>query len=545
MTMTEATGSGAARARAPRKAVEAVNRGSLHRPQPPAAIDAAIWPSIATVPSSLKARWPDALPTPSSRPPCAGCRWKSGTRTAQSWARPRLADPRPDRRRYPVMTINRPDAFAARLGDGGLIGLGESFMAGDWDADDLTAVMEVFAARVGRSCPSRCRSCARLYLPRQPRRERNTEQNTRSNISRHYDLSNELFATFLDSTMTYSSAALPGKRRRACGTWPGTGWPPRSRPRSTGCWTRPASDEGTRVLEIGTGWGELALRAAARGATVYSVTLSSEQQELARQRVAEAGYADAVTIELKDYRAVEGEYDAVVSVEMIEAVGFEYWATYFQTIERVLAPGGKVAIQAITIAARPAAWPPAPATPGCTSTSSRAASFPSVRAIEDITEKQTGLRVRERLAMGEHYAQTLRLWEERFMARADEVRGLGLRRDLPADVAVLPLLLPGRVSRPATSTCSRSCWTAGRPAKRRLSSLLDSLTIARRRAPRAARLFRVPGHQMQWPAATDPAPRGGAATRRLRCDTQGVINVAKVLHSLWISSAKMAEIRTF
>jgi cyclopropane-fatty-acyl-phospholipid synthase len=154
------------------------------------------------------------------------------------------------------------------------------------------------------------------------------------------------------------------------------------------------------------------------------VTLSSEQQELARQRVAEAGYADAVTIELKDYRAVEGEYDAVVSVEMIEAVGFEYWATYFQTIERVLAPGGKVAIQAITIAhdrlmatRTSYTWVHKYIFPGGV--------IPSVRAIEDITAKQTGLRVRERLAMGEHYAQTLRLWEERFMARENEVGAMG------------------------------------------------------------------------------------------------------------------------
>ena len=321
------------------------------------------------------------------------------------------------------MTMNRPEAFAARLGDGGLIGLGESYMAGDWDADDLTAVMEVFAARVGTLVPEPLQKLRALYLPRQPRKERNTEQNTRSNISRHYDLSNELFASFLDSTMTYSSALFPesGDALRNV-AWDGLAAAQQAK--IDRLLDKAGVAAGTRVLEIGTGWGELALRAAQRGATVYSVTLSSEQQELARKRVAEAGYADAVTIELKDYRAVEGEYDAVVSVEMIEAVGFEYWATYFQTIERVLAPGGKVAIQAITIAhdrlmatRSSYTWVHKYIFPGGV--------IPSVRAIEDITEKQTGLRVRERLAMGEHYAQTLRLWEERFMARSDEVRGLG------------------------------------------------------------------------------------------------------------------------
>ena len=103
----------------------------------------------------------------------------------------------------------------------------------------------------------------------------------------------------------------------------------------------------SRVLEIGTGWGTLALEAARRGATVTSVTLSKEQAALARQRVADAGFADAVDIRIQDYREVEGVYDAVVSVEMIEAVGEEYWETYFRTIDERLAPGGIAAIQAI------------------------------------------------------------------------------------------------------------------------------------------------------------------------------------------------------
>jgi cyclopropane-fatty-acyl-phospholipid synthase len=181
---------------------------------------------------------------------------------------------------------------------------------------------------------------------------------------------------------------------------------------------------GTRLLEIGTGWGELALRAAARGASVYSVTLSSEQQALAQERIAAAGYADRVTVALQDYRAVEGEYDAVVSVEMIEAVGYEYWPIYFQTIDRVLAPGGKVAIQAITmphgrmLATRDAyTWVHKYIFPG--------GFLPSVRAIESVTQQHTTLRVRERMGMGDHYAATLRLWEERFLQRSRGVAELG------------------------------------------------------------------------------------------------------------------------
>ena len=103
------------------------------------------------------------------------------------------------------------------------------------------------------------------------------------------------------------------------------------------------------MLEIGTGWGELCLRAAARGAHVRSITLSAEQQRLARQRVAAAGLSDRVDIDLCDYRDVEGRYDAVLSVEMIEAVGYRFWPTYFQTLDRLVVPGGRVAIQAITM----------------------------------------------------------------------------------------------------------------------------------------------------------------------------------------------------
>ncbi|WP_230011657.1 class I SAM-dependent methyltransferase, partial [Microbacterium sp. Bi128] len=307
--MTEATGSGTGRAQGTTHssavAGSAVDSGLVTSrvpytvPQPPATIDAAIWPSIATVPSSLKARVAgraaDAIFKAAVRRLPLEVRYPDGTvlgkaalGTAPSDQVPAGTASDQAAAGYPVMTINRPVAFATRLGDGGLIGLGESFMAGDWDADDLTAVMEVFASRVGTLVPEPLQKLRGLYLPRQPRRERNTEKNTRSNISRHYDLSNELFASFLDSTMTYSSALFPesGDSLRNV-AWDGLAAAQQAK--IDRLLDKAGVKEGTRVLEIGTGWGELALRAAARGATVYSVTLSSEQQELARQRVAEAG----------------------------------------------------------------------------------------------------------------------------------------------------------------------------------------------------------------------------------------------------------------
>jgi hypothetical protein len=214
----------------------------------------------------------------------------------------------------PVMTMVRPGAFEARIGDSGLIGLGESFMAGDWDEG-------------------------------------------------------------VNGSGEHLQDTCPGHRLPS-------------------------------------------------GATVYSVTLSSEQQALAQERIAAAGYVDMVTVGLQDYRAVEGEYDAVVSVEIIEAVGYEYWPIYFQTIDRVLAPGGKVAIQAITmphgrmLATRSAyTWVHKYIFPG--------GFLPSVRAIEGVTQQHTTLRVRERMGMGDHYAATLRLWEERFLEMSRDVAELG------------------------------------------------------------------------------------------------------------------------
>ncbi|MEN8582160.1 class I SAM-dependent methyltransferase [Arthrobacter sp. KBS0703] len=389
--------------------------GPLRVPPAPAVIDAEVWPGVARPPAGARAALAGKA---------AGALFRSAARRLP------LRVEYPDGSVLgtgdagsPVMTMVRPADFDTRIGDNGLIGLGESFMAGDWEASDLAAVLEVFASSVDTLIPVPLQKLRSLYLPRAPRQERNTEQNTRGNISRHYDLSNELFSNFLDTTMSYSSALFTD----GAGRLPEVGWDALASAQQAKIdrlLDKAGVGEGTRLLEIGTGWGELALRAAARGATVYSVTLSSEQQALAQQRIEKAGYSGQVTVALQDYRAVEGEYDAVVSVEMIEAVGYEYWPVYFQTIDRVLAPGGKVAIQAITmphgrmLATRNAyTWVHKYIFPG--------GFLPSVRAIESVTEQHTTLRVRERRGMGDHYAATLRLWEERFLARSREVGELG------------------------------------------------------------------------------------------------------------------------
>jgi cyclopropane-fatty-acyl-phospholipid synthase len=335
------------------------------------------------------------------------------------------------------MVVERPEAFFAALGRAGLIGFGESYMVGDWHADDLGSLLEAFAANVSTLVPDPLQRLRTLYVARAPRTERNTTTNTRSNIARHYDLSNDLFATFLDDTLSYSSALFTGLER------PGVAVDGEavavSVPDRAPTWEELAAAQGakierildaaavgpgSRLLEIGSGWGELAIRAAERGARVVTLTLSSEQQALARERVAAAGHADRVDVRLLDYRFVDGEFDAVVSVEMIEAVGHEYWGDYFRTIDRVLAPGGTVALQAITmphdrmLATRHTyTWINKYIFPG--------GFLPSTEAIVDVTRDQTSLHVVERLSFGQHYAETLRLWDERFLAGLDRVRGLG------------------------------------------------------------------------------------------------------------------------
>lgn len=378
--------------------------------------DADRWPDVAAVPTGVGVGVRAAAAT-----------WLFRHATADLDVRIELPDgTRLGRPRSEIparMIIRRPREFARRVGAHGLIGFGEAFMAGDWVTDDLVGVLTPFASRAARLVPGPLQTLRALVLPRHPAEEENTTANTRSNIARHYDLSNDLFATFLDETMTYSAALFDGP----AGSGVRAGWDDLSnaqRRKIDRLLDLAGVRSGTRLLEIGTGWGELCLRAAARGATVRSVTLSSEQRDLAMRRVADAGLADRVTIDLADYRQVDGTYDAVVSVEMIEAVGGKYWPVYFSTIDRVLAPGGRVALQAITMphdrmtkSRNTYTWVHKYIFPG--------GQLTSLDALRAVTHRHTTLRVAGTLPMGAHYAETLRLWRERFTSRRDDVAALG------------------------------------------------------------------------------------------------------------------------
>jgi cyclopropane-fatty-acyl-phospholipid synthase len=315
----------------------------------------------------------------------------------------------------PTMVIFNPDVFFTRLGRDGKIGFGEAYMAGDWDSPDVPQVLEALARNVRVLIPSSTRWLRRFYESRHPLDEQNDPRGAKRNISRHYDLSNDLFSTFLDQSLTYSSALFHrGDERLEL-----------AQARKIDQVLDVAGvGEGTRVLEIGTGWGALALRAARRGAHVTSVTLSEEQASLARRRVHDAKLTELIEIRVEDYRDVKGQFDAIVSVEMIEAVGEEWWPTYFRTLDDLLAPGGKIGIQSILMdhaqlmATRSSwTWIHKYIFPG--------GRIPSRRAIEEALSRHTSLRVTDEMRFGQSYAITLERWRDKFMAQAEHIDQLG------------------------------------------------------------------------------------------------------------------------
>jgi cyclopropane-fatty-acyl-phospholipid synthase len=316
-----------------------------------------------------------------------------------------------------TVTVHDPAVYRTIL-LGGSLGAGEAFMKGHWTCDDLPALIRILvhnlealdaleggALRVGR--------LARSILARATRR--NTRDGSRRNIRQHYDLSNEFFALFLDASMTYSSAVFDSesatleeaqqtKLDRVCRKLE----------------LRPSD----HLLEIGTGWGALAIHAATKyGCRVTTTTVSVEQHRLATERVRAAGQSDRVQVLLQDYRDIEGVYDKLVSIEMIEAVGHEFLDDYFRACSRCLAPEGVMLLQAITIADQ---HHEAHRTsldfikeyifPG--------SSIPSVTAVLDSTTRATDLRLFHLEDITPHYARTLRVWRKRFLENLDAVRRL-------------------------------------------------------------------------------------------------------------------------
>ena len=308
--------------------------------------------------------------------------------------------------------------FWRLLTTGGGLGAAEAYMAGLWDSPDLVAVIRVLA-RNREALNAIDQGSARLsgaLMKIWHAFNRNSLKGSRRNIAAHYDLGNEFFAEWLDERMMYSSALFTGPRDtleqaqvakldRIC--------------------AKLALEPEHHLLEIGTGWGGLAIHAAqSTGCRVTSITISREQHEHARSRVQALGLEDRVEVLLKDYRDLDGRYDRVVSVEMIEAVGHQYLDTYLAQIERCLKPDGLALIQAITI--EDFRYARALGTVDYIKRYVFPGSFiPSVSAITTAMARSTRLGLIELTDFGASYALTLKAWRERFEAAWERIVEMG------------------------------------------------------------------------------------------------------------------------
>jgi cyclopropane-fatty-acyl-phospholipid synthase len=309
------------------------------------------------------------------------------------------------------------DAGAVRVLLHGETGIGEAYMDGLWSSPDLMALIELAALNRGALALAQGWWRQLFEVPRRlaHRARRNTKDRARANISAHYDLGNDLYRLFLDETMTYSSAVFESPEQSLADAQ-------RTKYRRLAEGAGLAA--GMHVLEIGSGWGGFALYAAGElGCRVTSVTISREQHALARERVREAGLEHLVDIQLRDYRDVTGQYDAIVSIEMLEAVGAEFYTTYFEACDRALRPGGRMSLQVITFPdatyesqRRGGNWIQTYIFPG--------GLCPSLAVIEQALH-DTRLLVREVRDIGPHYARTLRAWRTRFLENEDAVRAQG------------------------------------------------------------------------------------------------------------------------
>lgn len=317
----------------------------------------------------------------------------------------------------PELMFIKDRAFFTRVLAGGSVGLGEAYVEGLWEAPDVAAVLRILAQNqkyLGR-VPRGFSLLGRFYNRITHLSRRNTLKNSRRNIEEHYDLSNDFYECFLDRSMTYSSAlfedyyetlehAQLAKVNRMLDL--------------------ADVKSGDSILEIGSGWGALAISAARRGARVKTITLSKEQYAYAKKRFVDAGVEDQIEISLQDYRTLSGQYDAVLSCEMIEAVGKSFLPGYFETIRNALKPGAKAVIQAITIPderyesyCRSCDWIQKYIFPG--------GHLPSPGAIAACVDQSGDIKIESVQGFAKDYAETLQRWRRNFNTNRERIEGLG------------------------------------------------------------------------------------------------------------------------
>lgn len=301
---------------------------------------------------------------------------------------------------------------------GGTIASGEAYIEGDWSSPNPTEVTRLFSANMAAldTLQAKQHWYVRAGLAVAHAMNRNTHEGSRRNISAHYDLGNDFFRLFLDPTMMYSSAIFED---------PADSLETAAVAKLDEICRQLELSPDDHLLEIGTGWGGMAIHAASRyGCRVTTTTISREQYEHARLEVARQGLSDRVTVLCEDYRQLTGEYDKLVSIEMIEAVGHDFYRSYFQCCSKLLKADGKMVIQAITIpdqrydrARRSVDYIKRYIFPG--------GCLPSLAVIAQHIAEDTDMQLVHLRDITRDYARTLAHWRERFLANLDSVRALG------------------------------------------------------------------------------------------------------------------------
>ncbi|MBO6504009.1 MAG: class I SAM-dependent methyltransferase [Kordiimonadaceae bacterium] len=313
------------------------------------------------------------------------------------------------------MHIHRWSAISRAL-KGGTMGLAESYMDAAWSSPDLTNLLRVLAANMDR-LEARLK---RSFLPRVWERighwiNRNNKAGSRRNISFHYDLGNDFYSLWLDPSMTYSAALFDGTLRTLEDA---------QKAKYKAIAEAVGIQSGDHVLEIGCGWGGFAEYAAGElGCKITGVTLSKEQLTFAKARLAKAGLNDKTDLRLCDYRDLDGEFNHIVSIEMLEAVGEQFWPTYFEKLKSLLKPGGKAGIQVITIDnarfdgyRRGVDYIQKYIFPG--------GMLPSDSVLKKLFD-DNGLSLKNQLDFGVDYGETLKRWHESYAAHWPTIQGMG------------------------------------------------------------------------------------------------------------------------
>ncbi|MSR89128.1 MAG: DUF1365 family protein [Candidatus Margulisbacteria bacterium] len=312
--------------------------------------------------------------------------------------------------------------FFTRLALYGEIGMGESYMAGEWDTPDLTALLGFFLENIKglESSSLFIRKLFSKFNDFKHHARENSIKNSTTNIREHYDLSNDLFKLFLDETMTYSSGIFLSKTDSLHET---------QLNKIYHIIDKAKIDASHHILEIGCGWGGFAIKTVKRtGCRVTGITLSKEQYDIAVERVKKEGLSDKISIQLCDYRKLTGQFDRIISIEMLEAVGHKFLSTYFKQCDHLLKPNGIMVLQNITIPdhryesyRKEADWIQKHIFPG--------GHLPCLSKISEILTKETTLLIDHAENIGPHYAPTLALWREQFLSEKTYILSLGFTEE--------------------------------------------------------------------------------------------------------------------